>query len=135
MGLADLLEMPEDILKFCDEMQVSAHPVMMTPLPGTELFEQYKPYLYKNYEWNTYDGNHAVFEHPTMDPVELEGHFVKLRSDLFSMDKILRRITKVGLRGFPYSHVFSWMLQYPQGKAFRKYARDWMLKHGKPSAD
>jgi len=119
----------DDILRLCDELKVSAHPVMLTPLPDTELFEQYKPYLIPGMDWDMYDGNHAVFEHPSMSIFEREAEFIKLRTGIFTMKRILGRIFKVSLRGFPMSHFSSFMIQYPQGRAFRDYAGQWMRKH------
>lgn len=119
----------EDILKLCDEVNVSAHPVMLTPLPDTELFRQYEPYLYPEMDWDLYDGNHAVFEHPTMSPLEREAEFIKLRTEIFTPGRILSRIGKVSWKGFPMSHFSSFMLQYPQGRAFKDYAQKWMQQH------
>ncbi len=42
-GRQDRREDYEGILKLCDELKVSAHPVMTTPFPGTELYDIYKP--------------------------------------------------------------------------------------------
>ena len=33
-------------------------------------------------------------------------------------------MAQVGWRGFPMSHITSWMIQFPQGRAFKQYARD-----------
>jgi hypothetical protein len=69
-GRQDVREDFEGILKLCDELKVSAHPVMTTPFPGTELYEQYRDYIFPGLEWDFFDGNHAVYEHPTMSPQE-----------------------------------------------------------------
>ncbi len=50
---------------------------MTTLFSGTDLHEEYKPYLREGLRWDMHDGNHAVFEHE----------------------------------------------QYPQGRAFKEYAR------------
>lgn len=36
---------------------------MLTPFPGTELYDEYKPYLMPDRGWEYYNGNRAVFEH------------------------------------------------------------------------
>jgi radical SAM superfamily enzyme YgiQ (UPF0313 family) len=123
-GRQDMKEDFEGILKLCDELKVSAHPVMTTPFPGTELYDMYKPYLIEGFDWDSYDGNRAVFEHPSMSPKEREEAIIKLRSDLFNIPKILERMLQVSWRGFPMSHITSWMVQYPQGRAFKQYARE-----------
>jgi radical SAM superfamily enzyme YgiQ (UPF0313 family) len=123
-GRKDTREDFEGIFKLCEELKVSAHPVMTTPFPGTELYDMYRPYLISGLEWDSYDGNRAVFEHPVMGPREREEAIIKLRSDLFSIPKILHRMWQVSWRGFPMSHITSWMVQYPQGRAFKQYARE-----------
>lgn len=123
-GRQDRREDFDSILKLCDELKVSAHPVMTTPFPGTELYEMYKPYLIPGLDWDSFDGNHATFEHPTMSPLEREDAIVRLRADLFTIPKILRRVAQISWKGFPMSHVTSWMVQFPQGRAFKQYARE-----------
>ncbi len=123
-GRQDVREDFDGILTLCDELKVSAHPVMTTPFPGTELYEIYKPYLLKGLDWDSYDGNHATYEHPTMTPFEREDAIVKLRADLFTVPKILQRVAQISWKGFPMSHITSWMVQFPQGRAFKEFARE-----------
>jgi radical SAM superfamily enzyme YgiQ (UPF0313 family) len=123
-GRQDAREDFDGVLDLCRELKVSAHPVMTTPFPGTELFDEYKPYLLPGLDWDSFDGNHAVFSHETMTPQEREHAIVKLRTDLFSIPLILSRIAQISLKGFPMSHITSWMVQYPQGRAFKQYARE-----------
>lgn len=114
----------EGIRKLCDELKVSAHPVMTTPFPGTELYDMYKQYLIPGLDWDSFDGNHATFDHPTMTPMEREDAIIRLRADLFTVPKILERMAQVSWKGFPMSHITSWMVQFPQGRAFKEYARE-----------
>jgi radical SAM superfamily enzyme YgiQ (UPF0313 family) len=123
-GRQDVREDFNGIHKLCDELKVSAHPVMTTPFPGTELYETYKPYLLDGHGWDDFDGNHAVFNHPSMSPEEREDAIVRLRADLFTIPKILTRMSQVSWKGFPMSHITSWMIQYPQGRAFKEFARE-----------
>ncbi len=123
---ADSLEDFWRILELCDELDISAHPVMTTPFPGTQLYEEYRPYLIPGMDWDLYDGNHATFYHddPAMTPAAREDAVLRLRAELFTLSRILRRIARVGAKGFPMSHITSWMVQYPQGRAFREFARE-----------
>ncbi|MCK4911462.1 MAG: B12-binding domain-containing radical SAM protein [Thermodesulfovibrionales bacterium] len=114
----------DGIRALCDELDVSAHPVMTTPFPGTELYELYRPHLIPGLGWDSFDGNRAVYEHPTMSPEEREDAIIRLRADLFTIPKILKRMSRVSLKGFPMSHITSWMIQFPQGRAFNQYARE-----------
>ena len=123
-GRQDLREDFDGIRQLCDELKVSAHPVMTTPFPGTELYDMYKPHLIPGLDWDSYDGNHAVYDHPTMAPHEREDAIVRLRADLFSIPQILERMSQVSWKGFPMSHITSWMVQFPQGRAFKEFARE-----------
>lgn len=123
-GRQDIREDFEGILKLCDELKVSAHPVMTTPFPGTELYEEYKEYLIPDIEWDFFDGNHAVYEHPSMSPEDREELLIDLRARLFTLPRIISRIFQISWKGFPMSQITSWMIQYPQGRAFRQYARE-----------
>lgn len=123
-GRQDLAEDFDGIRKLCDDLKVSAHPVMTTPFPGTDLYDLYKPHLIPGLDWDSYDGNHAVYEHPTMTVPEREDAIVKLRADLFSVPQILERMFQVSWKGFPMSHITSWMVQFPQGRAFKEFARE-----------
>jgi len=129
-GRQDVREDFEGILKLCDELEVSAHPVMTTPFPGTALYREYEPYLIPGMDWDSFDGNTAVFEHPAMSPSERQDAIVRLRSDLFTVPKILRRMSNISWRGFPMSHITSWMIQYPQGRAFKQFAREHQFSKG-----
>lgn len=125
-GRQDTPEDYEGIIRLCDELKVSAHPVMTTPFPGTELYDIYKPYLIPGLGWDSFDGNHAVFTHddPRMSVEFREEAIVRLRAELFTLPRILSRIPQISWKGFPMSHITSWMIQYPQGRAFRQFARE-----------
>ncbi len=130
-GRQDTPEDFEGILKLCDELKVTAHPVMTTPFPGTELYEQYKPYLIPGLDWDWYDGNHAVFGHddPRMTPQFREEKLIDLRAEIFTLPRILSRIGQISRVGFPMAHITSWAIQYPQGRAFRQFAREKAKAH------
>ena len=125
-GRQDRPEDYEGILKLCDDLKVSAHPVMTTPFPGTQLYQIYKPHLVPGYDWDMFDGNNAVFESdvPGMTREFREDSIVKLRAELFTIPRILSRIPQISWKGFPMSHITSWMIQYPQGRAFKQFARE-----------
>ena len=125
-GRQDRPEDYEGILKLCDELKVSAHPVMTTPFPGTQLYQLYKPHLVPGYDWDMFDGNNAVFESdiPGMTREFREDSIVKLRAELFTIPRILSRIPQISWKGFPMSHITSWMIQYPQGRAFKQFAKE-----------
>ena len=50
-------------LDACDRLKIMPHPMQVTPFPGTDLYEIYKPYLIPERGWEYYNGNRAVFTH------------------------------------------------------------------------
>ncbi|HEX3032925.1 MAG TPA: radical SAM protein [Bacillota bacterium] len=129
----DSLRDYENVLKLCDSLNVSAHPVLATTFPGTDLYEAYKPYILQDLEWDYYDGNHAIFAHddPEMSVQAREDGLIRLRADLFTLPKIIRRLYPISLKGFPMSHISSFMVQFAQGRAFRQYARNYFATQAK----
>ncbi len=125
-GRQDTPEDYEKVLRLCDDLKVAAHPIMTTPFPGTDLYEMYKPHLIPNLDWDWYDGNHAVFNHdnPQMSVEFREETIIRLRAELFTLPRILQRIGQISCKGFPMAHITSWAIQYPQGRAFRQFARE-----------
>lgn len=123
-GRKDSMADYESILELCDRLDVSAHPVMLTPFPGTELYEEYREYLFDGLEWDDFDGNTALFSHddPMMTPENREQAVLWIRESLFTWPRILRRIGKISRNGFPTAHVNSLMLQWAHRRAFREYA-------------
>ena len=112
-------------LELCDSLNVFAHPTMLTPFPGTELYEQYRPYLIEDRGWEYYNGNRAVFHHddPKMTPEFRENALKWLRGEMFTKKRIAKRLWKLKISGFPMVHFSSFMIQYPMGRAFREIER------------
>ena len=123
---ADHLRDFDAVLELCDKLDVSAHPAMTTPFPGTALYEAYEPHMFPGMDWDTFDGNHALYEHddPEMTPASREDALVRLRAQLFTMPRIFRRIAKISAKGFPMAHITSFFVQYPQGRAFKEFAAE-----------
>lgn len=123
-GRTDTLEDYERVVDLCDRLDVSAHPVMLTPFPGTELYDAYKEFMLGGLDWDDFDGNTALFKHddPAMTPENREQATLWLRDRLFTWPRILRRIVKISGKGFPMAHLNSLMLQWAHRKAFREYA-------------
>jgi len=109
-------------LDICDELKVMAHPMQVTPFPGTELYEDYKPYLIPDRGWEYYNGNRVVFYHDDskMSVENREKALFWLRAEAFSNKRIIKRLLNLGLKGFPMTHVTSAMIQIPMGRAFRE---------------
>ncbi|MEE9613349.1 MAG: radical SAM protein [Thermodesulfobacteriota bacterium] len=109
-------------LDICDRLEVMPHPMQVTPFPGTDLYEEYRPYLIPERGWEYYNGNRAVFSHddPAMSVEWREKALFWLRAEAFSTGRILSRLWHLKLGGFPMTHLTSAMLQIPMGRSFRE---------------
>jgi len=116
----------EKVIDLADRLEVGIHPVLLTPLPGTELYEEYKPYLLPDRGWEYYTGAHAVFHHPTMSPKEREERFYKTSLELLSTKRVLKHTMDIPLSGFPMTHLLSFMKQIPMKRAMHKAYQEWM---------
>ena len=105
-------------VEVADRLGVSMHPSLVVPYPGTELRQQYEPYLYKELGWEYYTGAYALFDHPdaAMTPEAREEAFYESSLELLSLPRVLRHMFKVPLSGFPYAHILSLMNQLPVRK-------------------
>lgn len=116
------------IVDLCDKLHVCAHPVMLIPYPGTELYEQYKDYLIPNIGWDRFDGSTSLFYHdnPEMTPENREIALLWLWKEIFRWQRILKSISRISLKGFPMAHFNSFMFQWAHQRAFKEYA-DYVL--------
>jgi len=115
------------VLELADRLKVGVHPVLLTPLPGTPLFEQYRPHLLPGLGWEAFTGVRAVFEHPDprLSPERREAAYHELCRELFRSSRIARRLTGIPLRGFPGVHGLSLMSQLPMRRALTKARQAW----------
>ncbi|HEY6872943.1 MAG TPA: cobalamin-dependent protein [Geobacteraceae bacterium] len=119
-------------LELSERLQVGLHPVLLTPLPGTELYESYRPFLFQQMGWDYYTGVRAVFEHPDpeMTPRRREEEYHRLNNELFRFSRIMKRISKIPFSGFPATHFLSLMMQLPMKSALRKAYDEWLREVG-----
>lgn len=104
---------------------VSIHPVLLTPLPGTELFDEYKPYLLPGIGWDSFTGVQAVFEHPTMSVREREMMYYETSLKLLGSRRIVSHLFEISRKGFPMTHLLSLMTQIPMNRAMGKAYEEW----------
>ena len=131
-GRQDSIDSFRRTLELADTLQVGIHPVLLTPLPGTELFEAYRPYLLPGMGWEHFTGVRAVFDHPDpeMTPRRREEEYHRLSQELFKFERIVKRIGNIPLSGFPSTHFLSLMKQLPMKRALRKAYEDWSDEQG-----
>ena len=126
-GRQDSLDSFKRTLELSEKMNVGIHPVLLTPLPGTELYEEYKEFLLPGLGWDSFIGVKSVFDHPApdMSPVRRELEYHHLNQELFRFSSIVRRIRSLPRSGFPKSHLLSFMTQMPMKLAFSKAYDEW----------
>ncbi len=126
-GRHDSLESYKRTLELSEKLEVGIHPVLLTPLPGTELYEEYREFLLPGLGWDSFVGVKAVFSHPSpdMSPVRRELEYHHLVHELFSFRRIVRRIISIPRAGFPATHLLSFMTQMPMKLAFSKAYDEW----------
>ncbi len=127
----DGLDAFERTLELADRLRVGVHPVLATPLPGTELYEAYRPFLIPGLGWEAFTGVRAVFEHPDPEatPERREREYHALVAEVFRPSRILARLRAIPRAGFPRTHLFSLMAQLPMKVAYGKARAEWEAAH------
>lgn len=129
-GREDSVDSFRRTLELSERLGVGIHPVLLTPLPGTELFEEYREHLLPDMGWQCFTGVRALFEHPdpAMSPRSREEQYHRLNKELFRLDRILRRISHIPRSGFPMTHFLSLMMQLPMKRALRIAHEEWLAE-------
>lgn len=72
--------------------------LMLTPLPGTPMFEEIKKQgRIFNWDWSKYDAHHAVFEPKQMSTYELQIETLKAMKDFYSYKSMVKFLLKKDL--------------------------------------
>ncbi|MDF1531984.1 MAG: cobalamin-dependent protein [ANME-2 cluster archaeon] len=133
-GRQDKLEDFDTALELAKRLGVAVHPVLLTPLPGTELYDEYEPHLIKDRGWEYYTGVNAVFEHhdPGMTPFAREKKYYETSLKLLSLSRIFSHLTEIHWSGFPMTHLLSLMKQLPTRRAMKKAYKEWNVRYNNP---
>jgi radical SAM superfamily enzyme YgiQ (UPF0313 family) len=69
----DTLETYRQTLEFCNEMKIIPLIVTLTPMPGSQIYDEYlkEGRIFTDLSWDSYGGDTVVFKHPTMSPQEM----------------------------------------------------------------
>jgi radical SAM superfamily enzyme YgiQ (UPF0313 family) len=95
MGMdTDDEESIRDTQRFARQMNIeSVQFLMLTPLPGTPVYEQLKAEgRILHTDWSKYDALHAVFRPALMTPAQLQRGTFKAMARFYSWSKILRHV-------------------------------------------
>lgn len=135
-GRQDSIDSFKRTLELSERLQVGIHPVLLTPLPGTELYDEYRDHLIPGLGWESFTGVNAVFDHPSpeMTTLRREEEYHRLANELFKFERITNRISKISSKGFPATHIYSMMMQLPMKHALSKAYHEWKVDlHGSSS--
>lgn len=126
-GRTDVAADFDRVVALTERLGVSIHPVLLTPLPGTELYDEYRQFLLPGTGWEYFTGVNAVFEHPTMSPEEREMRYYETSLALLGTGRILKHLLDIPRKGFPMTHLLSLMMHIPMQRAMRKAYEKWKL--------
>ncbi len=95
-GDTDDIETIRSTKKFAKRLGIhSVQFLMLTPLPGTPVFEDLKQQgRLIHTDWAKYDAHHAVFEPKLMTPFELHAETLKAMAGFYSWGTILKNLFK-----------------------------------------
>jgi hypothetical protein len=116
------------IVELSDKMGVMVHPFLLVPFPGTELYEEYKPFLLREGQWKYYDGAHALFTHPQMSPEQREEKFFSIVFELLSLKRVFKHLLEIPLNVFPAGHFAFLMREFPMRKGMQAAYRKWLAE-------
>ena len=90
----DTLDTFDEVLEFTERTKLeSVHYTILTPFPGTRLYERYKAEgRLITEDWRLYDMCHAVFRPKNMTPEELEAGFLRVNRAFYSFPSMFRRL-------------------------------------------
>lgn len=106
-------------LQFIEEAQIDfAQFSVLTPLPGTEVFEQLKSQgRIFSFDWSKYDFAHVVYYPAKMTPEELQEGYNFVFREFYSIPRIVRRLwrNRRYLQYFlPASLYYHWVASHPK---------------------
>jgi len=95
-GDADDIETIRSTKRFAKRLGIhSVQFLMLTPLPGTPVFEDLRQQgRLLHTDWAKYDAHHAVFEPKLMTPIELHTETLKAMAGFYSWGTILKNLMK-----------------------------------------
>jgi len=95
-GDTDDIETIRSTKKFAKRLGIdSVQFLMLTPLPGTPVFEDFREQgRLLHTDWSKYDAHHAVFEPKLMTPFELHTETLKAMAGFYSWGTILKNLMK-----------------------------------------
>lgn len=101
--------------------------LMLTPLPGTNLFKEFeREGRIVNRDWALYDAHHVVFEPKNMSYYELQTETMRATKEFYSIPQIIKRAVRFDLFNVAIK-TYGWRLTrtwYEKSESFLKYLNE-----------
>lgn len=83
-------------LDFCDEMNVIPFIFTLTPMPGSQIYQQYlgEERIFTDRPWDHYGGGHIIYRHPKMSERDMFDLNAEVMRRGYTMGRILKRTLK-----------------------------------------
>lgn len=84
----------KQIIDFCDRTMVMPMFTLLAPMPGTELYNEYKQTnrFRKNITWDDFGSSTLTFHHPHFSAPKLHDHYMDLWAESYTPDRIVARL-------------------------------------------
>jgi len=119
---------PDSMWRLLDnihELQPSHfHVAMLTPFPGTALYEEVKDQLLVD-DWSYFDLMHVTHDHPKMDPVTMQKTWFEAQKQMWSLRSLAKRYRH--LFSPPINKLFYWVATKFADAEFQEFLE--LLKH------
>jgi radical SAM superfamily enzyme YgiQ (UPF0313 family) len=124
-GKGEQMDEYSRVLEMIDKLNITPHPVMVVPYPGTAMREELRDDLLYGENWDYYDGLHSTIKHEGKgrDNATRDRALVDLWVKSYTWGRIMRRALAIPFKGFPSAHMSSMMVQVALRNAFGQYAR------------
>jgi radical SAM superfamily enzyme YgiQ (UPF0313 family) len=100
---------------------------IITPLPGTPLYDEMKPHLFlTDYpkDWDYYDGTHCTYDHSIMDVDEFQEKMYKIHQRFYRLCAFNSRSLR-SIFGRPMSMMDKFHELYANGRTTVKLMKAW----------
>ncbi len=89
----DTMSSFDRVLEFCDHHSIIPVPILLHPLPGTELYDEYvrEGLMRDGADWADFDGAHLVLLHPAFEKTGIETAYIKKVMEANSLARRTRR--------------------------------------------
>lgn len=121
----------DEIVSFAREVRMESMQIsLLTPMPGTPLYEEMRPnLLLKQYpqDWDYYDGTHCVYEHASLGIEELQKVLLAAHMQFYrSYGNVMRRLRVIvqGPGGIRNKVATLWAQYRIAQETFRRTRRD-----------